>query len=128
MGTPGTGAIYDVGMFLTRLDWLVERSSSTVGLRYQGGNNQDRVMLDLNGRYLLLDRLRLGPRVRFERRTFDQGTEFYVIRPSLRFDYQLGRSFSMELDLGSEWRIMQNDSIGEDATQYFLTTGVRYDF
>jgi len=113
-GTPGTGAIIDAGVFLTSLDWLVGRSSSTIGIRYQTGNDQDRVMLDLNGRYLLVDRLRFGPRMRFERRTLDFGPEFYVVRPSMRLDYQLGRSFALELD--------------EDETQYFLTTGVRYDF
>ena len=99
-----------------------------VGLRAQRGENSDTESVFLSTRWPPGRGLRLGPRMRFDYRSFKtDDTRQWLASPSLRIDW-VGRRFALEFEAGSEWSSRKLLQDKEDAKRYFLSLGYRWTF
>lgn len=125
----GTGIEYSVSFQVTGSSLIKEGDIGIVDLRYFEGHTHKTYSLNLNTRYPVNRAWRINPRVRLDYRLNDRDAgEEISVRPSLRTDYRLGRHLRFELEGGGEW---SNEDLPGDtrvSTNYYVTSGYRWDF
>ena len=106
------------------------RDFYSIGLRYADSDRQSTTSLLLRGRVPLKDRLQITPRLRFDYRDRDRDGDQWQISPSLFTTYRLSKKTSLELDIGYEYKRMDDDLGGGDLDEhyYFMSLGYRHDF
>ncbi|MGW8321864.1 MAG: hypothetical protein ACWGSD_09970 [Thermodesulfobacteriota bacterium] len=125
----GTGIEYSVSFQVTGSSLIKEGDIGIVDLRYFEGHTHKTYSLNLNTRYPVNRAWRINPRVRLDYRLNDRDAgEEISVRPSLRTDYRLGRHLRFELEGGGEW---SNEDLPGDtrvSSNYYVTSGYRWDF
>ena len=72
--------------------------------------------------------LRIGPRLRFDYRSFKtDDTNQWLASPSLRIDW-IGRHLALELEAGAEWSSRELLQDKEDTRRWFVSVGYRWIF
>ena len=105
------------------------RDFYSAGLRYADSDRQSVTSLLFRARIPVQDRLQVTPRLRFDYRDRDQGGNQWQISPSLFTTYRITKKTSLELNIGLEYRQM-DDELEDDVDEqyYYLSLGYRHDF
>lgn len=99
-----------------------------VGLRAMRGEDSDTESLYLSTRWPFGRGLRIGPRLRFDYRSFKtDDTNQWLASPSLRIDW-IGRHLALELEAGAEWSSRELLQDQEDTRRWFVSVGYRWIF
>jgi hypothetical protein len=136
-GTPASGgveAMPDQGTDIVAATELIgyglfgNGDVESFGFRCQSGDSFDAMSLGLGAQFPLGSAWRLGPRVRFDRRTFsaDDSTET-IVAPGLRAELRWHR-FTFELEGGAELGQRTLLELDQNTTRYYVSVGYRYDF
>ncbi len=125
--TPGTGDEYFVSLRASAADLFLDGSFTTFGIRFADTDTSNRYSLTIAGRYSVLGRLRLGPRLLVEYRINETSSNRWKYRPSLRLDVRW-RRVHLELEGGLDLEKGTVNDSDADETEYFVTVGGRYDF
>ncbi len=139
--TDGTGLEYSIASDLTGSNLLTDGDIYVIGARYNILQNSDALTLNLNVRYPVSRNLRINPRVRFNLRMNDDGTEVFGYQPSIRLTYRVIKGLQLEVEGGGDWLFQERnadalaaaalagDNDDFDKTGgYFLIAGYRYSF
>lgn len=128
-GSPSTGTEYYYSTYLIGYSLLKEGDVSVVSLRYADASTASTVLLTLDNRYPVTEKLRVNPRLRVARR---EGTDStfteWVTAPSMRFFYRLAQHYRVELEAGTEWTTRDSAGTTDKTTGYFLYMGYQADF
>lgn len=101
---------------------------TSLGLQYQSGNTADTISLGVNTQLPVGRLWRIGPRLRLDRREFQQdGSQQMLYASGLRTELRWQR-FSLEFEGGAEFGRRTLEASSADTTRYFLSLGYRYDF
>ena len=101
-------------------------SFGSLQLRYVDGETSDAVSTYLVSRFMVTDRFRVYPRLRYDVWDYhDTGQSQTKLLPSLRLEYRWPRVFSLELEVGHDWT--RRELVGSDleSTGYFVRVGYR---
>ncbi len=139
--TEGTGLEYSIASDITGSNLLTDGDIYVVGARYNILQNADSLSININARYPITRDLRINPRVRFNLRMNDDGTENYGYQPSIRLTYRVVKGLQLELEGGGDWLFQERnddalaaaalagDTNDFDETRgYFFIAGYRYNF
>ncbi len=127
-GYDGTGNEFAYDMQLIGSSLLTEGDMSIMGVRVVDGSRYSTVSLFVNSRFPMGAGFRLQPRLRVDNRSrvIDDMQE-WIVRPSVRLEYRLGRR-SLEMEAGGElWRQDGVDT-ATDSSAYFMNMGYRLIF
>jgi hypothetical protein len=101
---PSTGTEYYYAAHVIGTGLLMDGDLMALNLGYADSYNANRYMLDLNTRFPIPRRLRLGPRLfTAYRETTDQDSTRYTIRPTMRLNLRLFSDLELEFEGGAEW-------------------------
>ena len=100
-----------------------------VNISYADSYNANRYMFDLNTRFPITRKLRIGPRLfTGYREATDRDSTRYTVRPTLRLNYRLLPEVELEFEGGAEWE-SHNFASSSIRTWNFVTNfGVRWAF
>ena len=127
-GFDGTGNEFAYDMQLIGSSLLTEGDMSIMGVRFVDGSRYSTVSLFVNSRFPMGAGFRLQPRLRVDNRSrvMDEMQE-WIVRPSVRLEYRIGRH-SLEMEAGGElWRQDGVDT-ATDSSAYFMNMGYRLIF
>lgn len=126
---PSTGLEYFLSGQIVGTNMIKDGDIYVVGLRYADTFSSNLLLLDAYSRFPVDDSLRVRPRLRLGYRfSSERELEEYLISPSVRANYHLGRNWSFEVDVGAKWISRQQFGLSEREWEYFVTLGYRYDF
>jgi hypothetical protein len=101
---------------------------TSLGLQYQTGDTQEMVSLGLGAQLPIGQRWRIGPRLRLDRRTLEDGDSTTMTwSPTVRAELR-GKRLTLELEGGAEIGSRDFASQTEDSARHFFSLGYRYDF
>jgi tetratricopeptide (TPR) repeat protein len=133
-GTPASGGVEAIpglgrdDSVSTELMWnglLRAGDTHSLALRYQRGGTGNLLSAGLGSRLPIGSWLRLTSRLRVDRRTQQvDGSQEWIYVPSMRLDWQQGRS-AVEFEAGAELGRKQLASSDERRTRYFFSLGYR---
>jgi hypothetical protein len=127
LGVDAMGPDFNTSLQLLVSDWLVDGGVGSVALRWFEGESSRVIGLSGFSRFLLMDGLRVSPRLRWDLRDSDfQGRSSSLI-PSLEADWRL-RWFLLHMNVGLEWIEPFSGALVERETNYFVEAGVRWEF
>ncbi len=99
------------------------------GLTYTNTVTSDTYSVSLDDRYPLTQKIRLGPRIRFDyRETKGSNDARTTIRPTLRIDYDITRWTRFEFEGGFEWASDRASGVVLKSTEFFIALGYRIIF
>lgn len=99
------------------------------GLTYTNTVTSDTYSVSLDDRYPLTQKIRLGPRIRFDyRETKGSDDVRTTIRPTLRIDYDVTRWTRFEFEGGFEWASDRASGVVLKSTEFFIALGYRIIF
>ena len=103
-GYPGTGSEYGYEAQLIASNLWLEDDTHVFSLRYYEGKTSERLGFGINARYRIGAAWRVQPRLWIERREISRdSSDQWSLRPSLRVEYQWGRRYHIELEVGRDW-------------------------
>jgi len=106
-----------------------EGDTSIFTLRYADGNLTSTISASADTRYPITRNFRLNPRLRFSLRDIhSDDSDQWILTPSIRLLYRLGRNFSFEFEGGGEWTSRKTEFNTSDTSAYFIYAGYRADF
>lgn len=128
-GVEGTPSTSDSGLGVQMIGTSLWKPGDVwiVGVRGLHGDGSDTASAFLSTRFPFGRGLRIGPRLRFDYRTFDDDTSQWLASPSLRVDW-VGRRFAVELEGGSEWSSRSLLQDREKTRRWFVSMGYRWQF
>jgi hypothetical protein len=110
-------------------DLLGTGSYSALMLRQADSDASSTTSLYLDNRFAIGERWWLYPRVRFDRRVYDEDiASQWAARPSLRLDFRLGRHVRFEFEGGWFWSERDTMFGNLDITGAFVRAGYRASF
>lgn len=99
------------------------------GLTYTNTVTSDTYSVSLDDRYPLTQKVRLGPRIRFDYRESKGSDDARTtVRPTLRIDYDLSRWTRFEFEGGFEWANDRASGVVLRSTEFFIALGYRIIF
>ncbi len=130
IGFSGTGYDWFHSLQLIGTDLLGRGSTGIVDLRYSDVNLARSYGVNLSARLPITNTLRINPRLDLIRRENKRDSgERLTVRPSVRVDYRVNDSWSVELDVGADWVNDRRTGLGSDITRgYFFNLGYRWLF
>lgn len=127
--TTGTGNEYFYSAQLIGDGVLTNEDLLITGLRFADLDQSKYYVLDLSYRYPLMDSVKINPRLMAGYRTGENSDLVeYTVLPSVLVDYYFTRDWSLELEVGAQWRDTTENGVQETNTELFFTAGYRYDF
>jgi tetratricopeptide (TPR) repeat protein len=125
---PGTGTELGLGAQLIANSLLRSGDVTILGLRWYGGDVARTISASMSSRFPLWGRLRAGPRLRFDYRTFsDGGQTQWLASPALRVDWS-SRQTTIEFEAGGEWGSRELTIDREDTSRYWFSLAYRVGF
>jgi hypothetical protein len=121
---PGTGNEYYYSLNATVTDLLVQGGYTTFGARYADAATGDRYSISVGGRYPIMERLRIGPRLVMELRRGEDGSQQWSARPSMRAEVRW-RRFRIEAEVGLDRQEGTVNDIDADETELYFWLGYR---
>ncbi len=108
---------------------FMDGDSSILGLRYISGMTSSTSTLSLDSRFPLGTKFRLNPRVRVSHRDNKiDGSESWILFPSMRLLYRIGRRYRLDFDAGGVWTKRDTQDAMGDRKSWYLYFGYRADF
>ena len=127
--TEGTGNEYFYSAQVIGDSVIRDQDLLVAGLRFADLDQSNYYVMDLSYRYPLMDSLKINPRLMLGYRTGDNSDlAEYTVLPSVLVDYYFTRDWSLELEIGAQWRDTIENGVEETNTELFFTAGYRYDF
>ena len=127
--TEGTGNEYFYSAQVIGDSVIRDQDLLIAGLRFADLDQSNYYVMDLSYRYPLMDSLKINPRLMLGYRTGDNSDLVeYTVLPSVLVDYYFTRDWSLELEVGAQWRDTIENGVEETNTELFFTAGYRYDF
>ena len=128
-GTIPTGTEYYFSAQLIGSGIFKPGDMFTAAVRYAALNDSNVYVLDLNSQYPVWGDLRVSPRLRlgYRKGTSIDLTEKTIL-PTVLVDYLLMKDLTMELEVGPQWTISEQDGVRSTNTSLAVTLGVRYNF
>lgn len=108
-------------------DWLVEDGVGSASLRYFEGETYRSAAAIGYSRFRLWDGVRILPRLRWEWRDSEVQGSSSLLRPSLEVDWRFV-SLLFNAEAGLEWREPISGSDVFREINYFIETGIRWEF
>jgi hypothetical protein len=137
-GTPASGGVPESPDFGTQFYYstnligyslLKEGDSTILGLSYIDGDTSKTSTFSINNRYPISRFFRINPRIIFSMRESNaNNSDRWLLRPSLRFLYQLGRHYQLDFVFGGELSETKSTLTSTDTSSYFINLGYRADF
>ncbi len=125
---PGTGTEIGLGAQLIGNSLLRSGDVTILGLRVYEGGLARTVSASMSSRFPLWGRLRAGPRLRFDYRTFTEGDQTqWLASPALRIDWN-SRHTTIEFEAGGEWGSRDLTIDREDSSRYWFSLAYRVGF
>jgi hypothetical protein len=125
----GTGNEYSVSAGLIGNNILTVNDINIINLRFSQLYNSDVMVLNMNAKYRLRKDWRIGPRLRYENRDYEDGRKISKLRPSIKVDYRRNKSWQFEMEAGIESKDTKIAGNGtESETSYLLHMGYIYSF
>lgn len=128
-GQESTGKEYTYSTQLVSSNVFKENDVIIYGLSYSDTAQSNLYSLNLNGSFPLTQKLRLIPRLRLDYRKAKSGVDNQsIIRPAVRFDYQMTKWMHFEVEGGIDWVNGKSSGIKQKTTETFVSTGFRINF
>ena len=137
-GTPASGGVPESPDFGTQFYYstnligyslLKEGDSTILGLRYMDSDTSTTSTFSINSRYPISRYFRINPRIIFSMRESNvNDSDRWLVRPSMRLLYQLGRHYQLDFEFGGELSNTKSTITSIDTSSYFLNLGYRADF
>jgi tetratricopeptide (TPR) repeat protein len=125
---PGSGTEIGVGAQLIGNSLLRSGDVTILGLRWYDGDIAQTISASMSSRFPLWGRLRAGPRLRFDYRTFSNGDlTQWLASPALRVDWN-SRHTTIEFEAGGEWGSRELTINREDSSRYWFSLAYRVGF
>lgn len=125
---PGTGTEFGVGGQLIGNSLLRSGDVTILGFRVYEGDVARTFSLSMSSRFPMWGRLRAGPRLRYDYRTFDaSGLTQWVASPALRIDWNSSHT-TIEFEAGGEWGSRELTLDQEDSSRYWFSLAYRVGF
>lgn len=125
---PGTGTEIGLGAQLIGNSLMRAGDVTILGFRVYEGDVARTVSISASSRFPLWGRLRAGPRLRFDYRTFDTGgLTQWVASPALRVDWNSAHT-TIEFEAGGEWGSRELMTDQEDSSRYWFSLAYRVGF
>jgi len=125
---PGTGTEFGLGAQLIGNSLMRSGDVTILGFRVYEGDVARTVSVSASSRFPLWGRLRAGPRLRFDYRTFDAGgLTQWVASPALRVDWN-SQHTTIEFEAGGEWGSRELMTDQEDSSRYWFSLAYRVGF
>lgn len=126
---PGTGTEYYYSGQLVASDVFSEGAIFIAGLRYADLQLIDQYTVQLNGRYPLMQDLRLNTKLRLDQRQRKDGSSDEVsARGSLALTYNMGRMTHFDFEIGGQYSDNSNPLVVTKEQGVFGSFGIRQDF
>jgi hypothetical protein len=126
---PSTGTEYYYAAHLIGTSLLMEGDLMAVNIGYADSYNANRYMFDLNTRFPLTRRLRIGPRLfTGYREATDRDSTRFTVRPTMRLNYRLFSNVELDFEGGAEWENHDLDSNSMRTLNFVTNFGVRWMF
>lgn len=125
---PGTGTEIGLGAQLIGNSLMRSGDVTILGLRWYEGDVARTVSATMSSRFPLWGRLRAGPRLRFDYRTFTAGgLTQWLASPALRIDWN-SQHTTIEFEAGGEWGSRELTVDQEDSSRYWFSLAYRVGF
>ena len=125
---PGTGTEIGLGAQLIGNSLMRSGDVTILGLRWYEGDVARTVSASMSSRFPLWGRLRAGPRLRFDYRTFTTGgLTQWLASPALRIDWN-SQHTTIEFEAGGEWGSRELTIDQEDSSRYWFSLAYRVGF
>ena len=125
---PGTGTEIGLGAQLIGNSLMRSGDVTILGLRWYEGDVARTVSASLSSRFPLWGRLRAGPRLRLDYRTFSAGgLTQWLASPALRIDWN-SQHTTIEFEAGGEWGSRELAVDQEDSSRYWFSLAYRVGF
>ena len=125
---PGTGTEIGLGAQLIGNSLMRSGDVTILGLRWYEGDLSRSISASMTSRFPLWGRLRAGPRLRFDYRTFSAvGLTQWLASPALRIDWNSERT-TIEFEAGGEWGSRELTIDQEDSSRYWFSLAYRVGF
>jgi hypothetical protein len=125
---PGTGTEIGLGAQLIGNSLMRSGDVTILGLRWYEGDFARTVSASMSSRFPLWGRLRAGPRLRFDYRTFTAGgLTQWLASPALRIDWN-SQHTTIEFEAGGEWGSRELAVDQEDSSRYWFSLAYRVGF
>lgn len=100
--TQGTGNEYSLSGGMIGNNLFTDNDVNIANLRLSKLYNSDVMVLYMTSRIRFSGQWRVGPRLRYEDRSYDDGRQVNKIKPSVRVDYRRNRDWQFEMEVGQE--------------------------
>lgn len=127
--TTDTGTESSLAFSLLGRKWLMANDNYLFRIRSSQLATSDANIIDISARYRFNKNWRIGPRLRFDERDYDDGRNIKKNRVSFRVDYKHNRNISFEFDFSVENKNTTSLTASPlDETDHILHLGYIYLF
>ena len=128
-GIPDQARQYYYSLNLVGSSLFMDEDTSIFGLRHIEGGTTATSTLSIDSRFPVTRNFRINPRLRISYRDNQMGgADSWILFPSLRLIYRIGRRYRLDFEAGGQW-IDRNSTDGAgDRSSWFLYGGYRADF
>jgi tetratricopeptide (TPR) repeat protein len=118
---------YSLNLVGSRL--FMDGDTSIFGLRYIDSGRTATSTLSIDSRFPVNAQLRINPRFRVSYRDTNLvGRDSWIVFPSLRLLYRIGRRFRLDFEVGGQWIDQKSEDDRGDRSSWFLYFGYRVNF
>ncbi len=123
-----SGGQYYANVYLSARNLYSNQDSNSFGFRYSNLAQSQVYSLYATSRYRFKNGLSISPKLRFDNRSNDNGTDQQSISPTIRLQYQSKKHY-LYADFGGIFYNTQSNQFPEQKNEiYFLYLGYRYYF
>ncbi|MBI3188657.1 MAG: SPOR domain-containing protein [Gammaproteobacteria bacterium] len=125
----GTGNEYSYGAGLVSSSMLMENDLNIVNIRISQLFNSDVLSLTGSSKYRLRQDWRVGPKLRWETRNYDDGRSSDKLSPSVRVEYRQNKNWQFESEITYESKSSTSETAAtQKESSYFIHLGYFYIF
>ena len=118
---------YSINLVGSRL--FMDEDTSIFGLRHIDGGTTATSTFSMDSRFPVTRKFRINPRLRVSYRDNKMGgADSWILFPSLRLLYRIGRRYRLDFEAGGQWINRDSTDDTGDRSSWFLYGGYRADF
>ena len=126
---PDQDTLYYYSLNLVGSRLFMDGDTSIFGLRYIDSGRTATSTLSIDSRFPVNAQFRINPRFRVSYRDNNLvGRDSWIVFPSLRLLYRIGRRFRLDFEVGGQWIDQKSEDDRGDRSSWFLYFGYRVNF
>ncbi len=126
---PDQDTLYYYSLNLVGSRLFMDGDTSIFGLRYIDSGRTATSTLYIDSRFPVNNQFRINPRFRVSYRDNKLvGGDSWIVFPSLRLLYRIGRRYRLDFEVGGQWIDRKSEDDTGDRSSWFLYFGYRIDF